>query len=195
VKHGRRVPSEIRLLASRGHPFWSVVHIATDDTACWPWDGAVDRDVWVRGARSSAPHRLGTRDGQDLHGGQVVRHACDSALCCNPRHLIAAPIADGIATRVQKNQSARGAFNGRAQLSNSQVLGIYTARGTYAEIGRRFGVSTAAVSASGHGVLVVRLAFTPPVLSLHLPSSPRAGAIERCAPQKRHPANARYAPA
>jgi hypothetical protein len=77
----------------------------------------------VRGARSSAPHRLGTRDGQDLHGGQVVRHACDSALCCNPRHLIAAPIADGIATRVQKNQSARGAFNGRAQVSNSQVLG------------------------------------------------------------------------
>jgi hypothetical protein len=73
-------------------------------------------------------------------------HACDSALCCNPRHLIAAPVADGIATRVQKNQSARGAFNGRARLSNSQVLGVYMAQGTYAEIGRRFGVSTAAVS-------------------------------------------------
>jgi len=124
-----------------------VVHIATDDAACWPWGGAVDRDGYGCEGRDRA-HRIAWElaNGQDLHGGQVVMHACDSPLGCNPRHLIAAPIADGIATRVQKNQSARGAFNGRAQLSNSQVLGIYTAQGTYAEIGRRFGVSTTAVS-------------------------------------------------
>ena len=142
MRRGLRTPSEIRLLASRGHPFWSVVQMTAGDGACWPWGGAVDRDGYGCQGRDRAQRiawELANR--QDLLAGQAVMHSCDSSLCCNPKHLIAAPIADGIAAR-----GVRGAFNGRAQLSNSQVLGIYLAQGSYDEIGGRFGVSKWAVS-------------------------------------------------
>lgn len=54
----------------------------------------------------------------------IVRHKCDTRLCCNPDHLIIGSHVDNVMDRVERNRSAKGTHNGRAKLTEDNVREI-----------------------------------------------------------------------
>lgn len=128
-------------MAAASHPFWKLVNLG-DPQACWHWSGSTDKDGYGYDGRERT-HRVAWElfNRRNLLAGEVVRHRCDNPPCCNPTHLVAGTQTDNVQDMVDKGRTARGGFNGRAVLSNLQVLEIAAACGTYAELASRFGVS------------------------------------------------------
>lgn len=62
----------------------------------------------------------------DIQKGLVIRHTCDNRLCINPNHLIIGTHADNVRDRVERKRSAVGTANGRAKLSELDVIAIFT---------------------------------------------------------------------
>ena len=56
---------------------------------------------------------------------EVLRHTCDNRWCVNPDHLIEGTHNDNVQDRVLRNRSARGVNNGRAKLTEQNVIDIY----------------------------------------------------------------------
>lgn len=56
-----------------------------------------------------------------LSRDEVVRHACDNPLCCNPDHLEIGSHADNVADMVKRKRNARGTRHGRAKLTQVQA--------------------------------------------------------------------------
>lgn len=104
--------------------FWNNVEVGEPDE-CWPWK---------RSKHTSGYGQVGVRiNGQDrvlkthkvaweLHNGQMIppniraMHSCDNHLCCNPRHVIVAPMDIPDLPR-----GLCGENNGRAKLTERQV--------------------------------------------------------------------------
>ena len=62
--------------------------------------------------------------------GLVVRHTCDNKGCINPEHLILGTAKDNAQDREERGGSSKGEGNGRATLTNKQVIEIYKDRKT-----------------------------------------------------------------
>lgn len=139
VSHLRR-PVEERL--------WAKV-IKTD--TCWLWQGARSDfghgyiAIGGRGDGRIGVHHLS----YTLHFGAVpdglwVLHRCDIPNCVRPDHLFVGTRQDNIDDMVAKGRGARGAANGAAKLTESDVRLIRDllegGEGPTA-IGRRFGVT------------------------------------------------------
>ncbi len=56
---------------------------------------------------------------------EVLRHTCDNRWCINPDHLIEGSHNDNVQDRVTRNRSAKGIKNGRAKLTEQNVIDIY----------------------------------------------------------------------
>lgn len=56
---------------------------------------------------------------------EVLRHTCDNRWCINPDHLIEGTHNDNVQDRVSRNRSAKGIQNGRAKLTEQNVVDIY----------------------------------------------------------------------
>ena len=56
---------------------------------------------------------------------EVLRHICDNRWCINPDHLIEGTHNDNVQDRVNRNRSAKGIKNGRAKLTEKDVIDIY----------------------------------------------------------------------
>ena len=56
---------------------------------------------------------------------EVLRHTCDNRWCINPSHLIEGTHADNVKDRVERKRSAVGTANGRAKLSELDVIDIF----------------------------------------------------------------------
>jgi hypothetical protein len=74
------------------------------DDACWPWNGARDKDgyglIQVKGnVRRVSRLLLG-----DLDGDLQACHRCDNPPCCNPAHLFVGSNAENHADMVQKGR-------------------------------------------------------------------------------------------
>lgn len=54
----------------------------------------------------------------------VVRHTCDNPDCFNHEHLILGTHEDNVRDRVERNRSAKGTQNGRAKLTEDDVIAI-----------------------------------------------------------------------
>lgn len=133
--------------------FWAkVAKVGPDD--CWLWTGC------------SVRNRAGHRYGQfRLHGkmvrahrvayemaagsiphGLLVRHTCDTPLCCNPRHLLVGTQKENVADRDERGRSTyvQGSQHGNAKLTESIVREIrdLRARGeTLQALAEQYGVS------------------------------------------------------
>lgn len=125
---------------------WGRVEVR-EKAHCWPWIGPVNKDGYgyFRGQWS---HRLAwsEHNQQPIPAGMVVRHSCDNPGCCNPWHLLVGTNLDNVQDRNERGRTARGARNGRARLTEEQVLAIYCDPSPYSEIATRASVSISAVS-------------------------------------------------
>lgn len=123
------------------HPFWSMVQVG-QHLECWPWTGQIDKNGYGYLGRQRT-HRIAWERSskKSLKPGQVVRHKCDNPLCCNPLHLLLGDQLENVVDRVTRDRSAKGVLNGRAKLTDDQVLEIFQSTDSLAAVARKFGIS------------------------------------------------------
>lgn len=116
-------------------------------TGCWLWQAGVDGcgygQLRVNGPKEKA-HRAAYRIFKgDIPPGMCVCHTCDTPACCNPDHLFLGTAKDNAVDRASKGRGGylKGTANGRAKLTDSDVVFIRSSCMTGAALGRMFGIS------------------------------------------------------
>lgn len=121
---GNRAKSKLRAVdfASR---FWSKT---IPDGTCRLWTGRVDADGYGRASmrnRFWLAHRLAYFLHYDVNPGDfLVLHSCDRPACVNPEHLFLGTSYGNMQDAARKNRTAFGSRNGRAKLTEGQVIEI-----------------------------------------------------------------------
>lgn len=67
----------------------------------------------------------------EIKGGLFIRHKCDIRMCVNPEHLIIGNHKENMKDMTDRKRQAKGIKNGRAKLTESEVLEI---RSIYPEL-------------------------------------------------------------
>ncbi len=131
--------------------FWKFVHKGLP-RQCWEWQSTRNNHgygkFWLSG-RTAAAHRVS----YELHKGPIpagfaVRHTCDNPPCVNPSHLLIGTGKDNARDALERGRYRRGARNGRAKLTESQVSEIregWRNGETQVSMARRYGVSKSAI--------------------------------------------------
>ena len=128
--------------------FWSKVTKGSLND-CWLWRGKKRGGygrirVWRDGREYSA-HRISLLLTKGTLSELDVCHTCDNPPCVNPEHLFAGTEALNMADAANKNRMALGLNNGRAKLSNEQVMKIrnaeFTSRHAAFVLAKQFGIS------------------------------------------------------
>lgn len=108
--------------------FWKKVDVKGHDE-CWLWTAAQagGRTVEYGVFRLSKPRRMIYAHRFVFHAEHgylplVVRHTCDTPLCCNPAHLLSGTQADNVQDMVDRN----GANVQSRKLTDDQVREIRT---------------------------------------------------------------------
>ena len=137
------------------------------DTGCWEWLGT-KRNGYGRtttGSRSDgtrksiSAHRLSYQlFNGNIPPGNVVCHKCDNRCCINPDHLFAGTVQDNVNDRERKgrNKPPKGSENGRAKLSEKDVLTARTERSdrgtSYQALAKKYGVAKKTIMDAVKGV-------------------------------------------
>ena len=126
--------------------FWSKVDCVPG--CCWEFKGHVHSiygyGYFQHNYKRYRAHRLAyTLTKGSIPPGQIVRHKCDNPCCCNPDHLELGTHADNNRDTRERGRftTVRGTSTSNCTLSEEQVLEIYSANGTHASIGLKYGVS------------------------------------------------------
>ena len=132
--------------------FWSFVQIGGDDE-CWLWTAGQQGSGYgliTYNGRSTTAHRVAyVIANWIVEDGQVVLHACDTPLCCNPRHLSAGAHQENMQDMRRKGRGfdfpiRRGQEHPRSKLKAEQVAEIRRlyATGNFSQqaLAFRFGV-------------------------------------------------------
>jgi len=129
-------------------------------SGCWEWTGARKPDGYgrlFRRGRQLTAHRLAYEQWRGpIPPGLSVLHRCDNPACFNPEHLFLGTQADNIADCIAKGRAFRakgsangkhthpgtsqGERNGRARLTEAEVVAIRSDRRGRAEIAAHYGV-------------------------------------------------------
>ena len=121
---------------------------------CWGWTGPSHNAGYGQIYHDNMDF-LAHRVAYELFIGQIpdgmhVLHHCDNPPCTNPTHLFLGTHADNMHDMVVKGRSQRGERNGRARLTEDQVLEI---RAAYTngdvlqrELAHQYGIATSLVS-------------------------------------------------
>lgn len=134
---------------------WKRVAIGAPDE-CWPWLGFTDAKGYGRIKVNNAnygTHRLAYELATGRAPGDLfVCHHCDNPPCCNPAHLFLGTTLDNIRDAMSKGRlrNLRGIAHPNAKLNDDSVREIRRLREaglTTRELGPRFGVTQAAISA------------------------------------------------
>ena len=134
--------------------FWCKVVVGRLED-CWLWQAA-KKDTGhgrfkLRGQDVGA-HRVALMStGVDVER-LVVRHKCNSASCCNPSHLRVGSSWDNIQDRIDADRSAKGEGNGRARLTEAQVIGMRKNTRPHYQYAKKYGVDTTTISLARRGV-------------------------------------------
>ena len=135
--------------------------VRTTGTGCWEWQGALSTSGYGKigvgsrldGTKRVMPtHRLAY---ELSHGaiptGLLVCHHCDNRICCNPDHLFLGTYADNMADMDRKgrrvNSPRPGEGNGRAVLSEADVLYIRESDERGVDLAAKFGVCKSTITA------------------------------------------------
>ena len=144
-----------RLLPDVAARYWQNIEKGEGKDACWIWTGArsakgygLFRQRSGRWTRVVRAHRLSyVMHVGPIPGGYHVLHSCDEPACVRPEHLRLGTDAENIAERSAKGRTARqnGAANGRAKLTETEVVMIRESLESEDALARRFGVSRASI--------------------------------------------------
>lgn len=137
--------------------FWKFVS-PCPNTGCWLWVGAYQRKgyghigIGRRGQGNITASRLSFL----IHHGPIpdgmfVLHKCDNPTCVNPDHLFCGTNADNMADCKSKGRARgkdeplRGEDHHLTVLTSDDVRLIRSSKGTCADVGKSFGVSSSTV--------------------------------------------------
>lgn len=124
--------------------------IPEPNSGCLLWLGHVTTsgygDLRLNG-RQNIAHRLSweTVNGP-IPDGLFACHKCDVRTCINPAHLFLGTHQDNVDDQVMKQRQSFGVRNGRAKLSEAEVMEILSAVGTNIAVGEKYGVSDTVIS-------------------------------------------------
>lgn len=124
-------------LKKRAGQFLSRVQ-AANSNGCMIWAGAKARDGygvqylgWKDGRTKTGKRRVYAHRAalmlhldRDLSTEEIVRHKCDTPLCCNPLHMELGTHADNVQDKVSRGRQAKGTANGRSVLTPDAVRSI-----------------------------------------------------------------------
>lgn len=127
--------------------FWSKVAFTE---SCWLWMHTTNKSGHGRvglGKKLFQTHRISWNlFNGSIPEGLCVLHKCDVPNCVNPSHLFLGTKLDNAVDRDSKGRGLKGNKVHTSKLTPEQVLEIRKASGSFAEIGRRFGVSPPTIS-------------------------------------------------
>jgi len=111
--------------------FWERVNICGENE-CWNWLAGKTKGgygVFKIKRKSYYAHRIAW----ELTNGKISEgidacHHCDNRGCCNPAHCFLGTQADNASDMCRKGRQAQGISNGRAKLSDKQVVEIRNLR-------------------------------------------------------------------
>lgn len=143
--------------------------IPEPNTGCWLWGHGTNRGGYAYLVDPTKPHcRKSPKRTfvhrmvcEAVHGqlgpGMVARHSCDNPPCVNPGHILPGTPQDNTedAWRRGRVPIPKGELNGRAKLTNTDVLAIRaTGRGSPVEpICDRYGISASLVRQIRRGII------------------------------------------
>ncbi len=134
--------------------FWSKVVVGRLGE-CWLWQGALRNSGHGRfklKGKDFGAHRVALMStGVDIDGF-VVRHVCNSAACVNPSHLITGDSWDNVQDRIDSDRSAKGEDNGRARLTEDQVIAMRKDTRPHYRYAKKYGVDVTTISLARRGV-------------------------------------------
>lgn len=127
--------------------FWDKVDVRGGND-CWEWQASCFRGghgQFGLGQRKVGAHRFAyTQVFGGIPAGMHICHTCDNRKCLNPNHLFAGSNADNMADRNKKGRAARGPQNGRAKLTEADVIsirdGYATGLASHRSLAREYGV-------------------------------------------------------
>lgn len=136
------------IFTERIQDFFRARLLASPDVDCILWNGKKDKNGYglvklSLGGRQYEwfAHRVSYRINKgEMSPTLQVRHTCDVPACINPDHLLLGTAKDNTNDMLE-----RGGM-GMTHLTEDQVREIHEMRGTYREIGKKYGVSASAVS-------------------------------------------------
>lgn len=139
----------------RERNFWRRVDKGRGLLDCWEWRGSLRTDGYGqmsdRDRKSKSVHRFAWAITYgEIPEGKHVLHKCDNRICVNPVHLYLGTHADNMLDRSRRHRQARGETNGRAKISESNVVEIKTLLSEgwlQKKIAHKFGVDIRTISA------------------------------------------------
>lgn len=129
-------------------------------SGCWEWLGSERRRGRGYGQmkiaqKSYFAHRVSYEIFcGPIDDGKFVCHRCDNPKCVNPDHLFLGTHQDNVDDQVAKGRQVKGTVNGRAKLTEDDVLAIRAAEGVLQkDLAAQFGISRQQVSNIRNGIL------------------------------------------
>lgn len=153
-----------RSVASR---FWPKVDTSGGSSACWPWTASMSTNGYgqfkVIAGKSRNAHRIAWCLANDidvlsLSPDTVIRHACDTPICCNPAHLAPGTRAENVRDMDDRGRRCRafGEDNPNSRLTEDDVKEIRRRASlghVQREIASDFGVAQQTISKIAGGIV------------------------------------------
>ena len=124
------------------------------ENGCWEWKGGKNQrgygqvregGKFYRAHRVSYAYHFG-----EIAQGLLVCHKCDNPPCINPEHLFLGTNADNMSDCARKGRAAglknKGSKNGRAVLSDKDVVEILSSTESQRVLASKYGVSKSAIA-------------------------------------------------
>jgi hypothetical protein len=122
-------------------------YIPEPNSGCWLWLGGVNPSngygrFYTNGNVVVSAHKFSfTFFIGPVPDGLILRHRCDIKTCVNPDHIIPGTYQDNSDDAVERNFVPSGEKHGMSLLTSDEVIAIFRAPGTIAEIARQFNIS------------------------------------------------------